>query len=656
MTMSHENFIDDEIGENNMFKRGIEDAIADNRPIAFSEFTAFMSAIGPLVPGFVTQSIPKILFANFGDGIKATKQAIEFIKSHPSLPVAFDIKRGISTLQDHLIRQETFSVLQQILPESELFCDKSWPKFRTADLCEAAVDLAKAGWIHPLHVLMRRHSIEVLEGLKARNLDLVSGIVSQCPIVVDTEPQLIRFVEDEVIPNLVDLTSLALSLTGRARILGESDPEIAVSLLKSLGSSPRKAVSPLEYIKQCVRESEKEEVDAITRPVFEILDILISAKRDFGIDFDEHFNYKRLEEGRADVLEAAADGLLEKGLSGREFDEFLSFCEKFNVETSDEIISRKIKHEKDQMMKSYKRMRSAEQAEDEQADSTTSTESVLSFLSILKNSATRCDCLYVVLTAVHSLNLPQAETEQLESLARDEVNNISSQSEEKEILKSYMGVLHVHKALARFEQYSFISERSDYLMNRDNVLSVVADLSAAGELETVELLAKVFPFYVNLEESALIRAAAVSWAFIFGAGDLEEISDLRNILLKFPSIHEKLVHLVLSEPVHGRALDLLDLLVPLPDSREVAQLSLLYRDFNLSVSREALQGRLQSGDFGVIDTFSDLIGHESIEKVARLERARLLFDVKEVKTECGDVSGLKSDFEKQKNTSPNTLV
>jgi hypothetical protein len=43
---------DDELGADNIMRRSIEDAIANNRTITFGEYNMFMTSVGGLVPGY----------------------------------------------------------------------------------------------------------------------------------------------------------------------------------------------------------------------------------------------------------------------------------------------------------------------------------------------------------------------------------------------------------------------------------------------------------------------------------------------------------------------------------------------------------------------------------------------------------------------------
>lgn len=92
-SMEFDNCDDEEIGSDNIFKRAIEEAIVSQRAISIGEYNAFMTSIGALVPGFVIKSLPKLSFNSLIDSVKATAQAIDFIKAHPSLPCRLTLRR-----------------------------------------------------------------------------------------------------------------------------------------------------------------------------------------------------------------------------------------------------------------------------------------------------------------------------------------------------------------------------------------------------------------------------------------------------------------------------------------------------------------------------------------------------------------------------------
>ena len=630
MSLEPENFNDEEIGSNNIFKRGIEDAIAEARPISCTEYSAFMQAIGPLVPGFVVHSIPKLHFVNFSDSVKATGQAIEFIKSHPSLPISFDTKKGVHALHSYLMRQETFVALQ------EKCSGTTWSNFRSANLSEIAVRLAEEGNIDALHILVHRHCGEVVDGLKARNSDLVSGLVSVCPPVIENEGVMIRFIESVIMPNLIELTGLAECLSKRARIIGESHPELALLLLNSLESSPKSSEEfPLAIIKRYIRESERGEIEAITAPVLEILNILIRANREFGIPVSERFSFCGIETRRVQVLEEAAVNILESDLAFGKIDQYLKFVSAFDGIDSDKLVGEKIGTVKLSMVNGYKRVRCSisespvlQESEKAQDDSTTSSlETLLILLSVLQSPASRCDCMYSLLTAVHSLNLARDQTNRFEALALEEIAKTEG-GESFEILKSYMAVCEVQRILAQFDQYSFIKDRPDFLMNRENVLSVIADLSSGGFLDTVELLSNFFPYTVDMDDCALTRASTLAWSYLSDHEMKDEsFSEMTNLLSKYPKLCDQVVKMILSEPVSEASFTLIDSFSTSPYlRRDIERLKVLFRDFGLSLTRDSLLEQIDAGEWSRIEDFSCRVP-ECVESAGKFERAKVVFDL-----------------------------
>ena len=624
-----ENFGDEEIGSNNMFKRGIEDAIKENRFITICEYAAFMNAIGALVPGFVIHSLPKLLFVNFHDSINATKQAIDFIKSHPSLPVSFDVNKGLGVLQEYLVRQETFAALQALDPEKSLFSDATWMRFRDCDLTEAAMSLAKAGRIEETHVLVHRHYGEVIGGLRALNLDPATGLVAIFRKLGDRETSLlIKFIESIFLPNIVDLGSLGDCLVQRARLIGESDPELSFMILSVLELVFFKTEDrfPLDEIKTHARLSQREELRGLTAPVVEILNILILAKKEFGIYPNESFSFSKLEADRGEVLRAAAVGILDSG----ELDMYLKFVGKFSIVDSDSVLREKIRGMKDDILNGYKRTCRSDYIEQEEIGMDEKFELMYTFLNLLKSHENRCECVYLVLTAVHSLNLLH-DTKRFEEFAQIEIENgkTSESFESLEILKSYLAVLEVQKALVNFQEYSFIRDRPDFLMNRENVLFLVADLSAAGRLNTVKELAGVYPFYIDMEECALTTASSIIASLLFQkdfVADETELAELKNICVEYPQITDKIIEVILSEPVFDLSFTLIDCVqsVSSPsDLKLVEKLKLLRDDFGVSHSKQTFLEALSN--WNCIGDFSSVFPpEETVEYFGKMERAKVL--------------------------------
>ena len=690
-SMEFDNCDDEEIRSDNIFKRAIEEAIATQRPISVGEYNAFMNSIGALVPGFVIRSLPKLLFSNLSDSVRATTQAIDFIKSHPSLPVSFNIKKGVQILHAYLMRQETFLALQQVQPDSSLFSNESWGKFKNASLADPAVTLAKVGQVQLVNVLLSRHFEDIRQALHAQGLNIVNGIVAHIPIVADEEEKLVGMLGKVVIPHLVELEELAVLLVTRAKIVGETDPDLAKRLLLTVTNvslETPEGLTPMEALRIQILKSESKQVRAIVEPVSRLLDILIRATADFSIQIDDAFNLGSLEQNEKDCLMQLGARVLQEELSAESWQirRFTALCAEFNLDAN-VLISRQIKSIRDAIVGGRKRAKGGA-GPGEDADLTHTLDVLHNLIDALTDVPTRCECIYQVLIAVGSLHLSPAETSRIEEVARAAVAEVSDScfAESVQLLKSYVSVLSVQKILTQYPQFEYIRDRPDFLMKRDNVMAIVAELSTGDGLNDVRLLAETFP-YIDVDECVLMRLSSLFWhlkqaaAAAAASGQVEGgvhapviCGDAMSVACDqitqaiaggSQRVLDAFVAMILTEPMDGLTIELITHILdagrfPVTPSlaHAFAKLRLLLVDFGTSASIDDLSA---TDRWTEISSFQSLLSQPiSVEDEAKLERARLLFHIVQDPEESGVAESLLAEFETLKKSgkslSRNRLV
>lgn len=668
--MEFENCDDEEIGSDNIFKRAIEEAIISQRPISIGEYNAFTTSIGALVPGFVIKSLPKLTFNSLIDSVKATAQAIEFIKAHPSLPVSFNVKKAIHALHEYLQRQETFLALQEVEPNSSVFSTENWAKFKGSSLAEPSVALAKLGKVSLLRVLLERHVDEIRESLRMQGQSLVSGILALVPNPSEHEEELIQLIREVIRPQLDEIEELARVLVERARVVGESDLRMAQELLSLATCQPvndSEYLTPLESIRAQIIQSEREAVAKLTKPMADMLGILTVATHDYGLELSDSFNLAVLEADQAGCLTSCGKLLVAAAIETAKSEDnldislLLSFCEKFNIDKNP-LIAQQIRCIKDELVNSKKRTRlSSDQTNEMESSALGDANSALlsilfDLISALEDLGLKSACIYESLIGLNALNVSQAEIGRFEDLAREIAETGSATTNDSiELLRSYVSVLSVQKILLKYPQFAFIRDRPDFLMKRDNVMAVVTELSCGDGLSDVFDLATVFT-YIDVKECVLVRLACLLGVYRIASADEDKskvLTEIKELITRSDSdVTSAFLGILLDEHLTEPDVCLFESLsefvaVPSEIKTDFCRMKLLLRDFDISLTRGELHARRE---FAAIDFFAKLAGND-ITGMARLERAKVVFGLESEEVDLDPVERLISDFKRLKPLS-----
>ena len=636
------------VDSSNMENNGQEflsNAIRNSTALSFAEFSVHQESVCATSPEFLVKTIPRLIFRDIYDSINATKSAIDLIKFHPSLPVSFDVNGSIGTLLDYLHKQETFLTLVKM--DSVVFRVDDWNSFREDTLTESASKLAARGHIEQLSTVLKRHVTEIWN-----NCNPVTDLIAVCPFDSRTEGGFISMIKECVIPNVYGLSDLAQVLVTRARQAGiTAEPEVGLALLSVLDDhsvvNRELERTPLESIREVVRYSETPEVHEIVEGVRSVLQVLVSAKSEFGIPVNggNSMSFEALEHGREGCLERVASDIL---IVTGNMDQFSHFCDRFNV-NKDKLLANQLIAVKEQVLCNYKRARvsmDTDDAAEEDTSNTVSTESLLevmySLISEIRDRDLKMDCMYSALTAVHSLNVSGADSDRFEELAR---TLVAESPDTMSLLSLYLSVTSVQKLLVGFPQFEFIKQRPDFLMKQDNVMAVAAELASMGELSTVEALSSLFP-YISIDEMRLVRLSC-QYFELRSEFIADHISGILDVLGSGCSdfVLERFLNVVLSEQFGEAELHLTDAVlghmadrIPPHQVSAIKKLRLLWTDFGRSECGQTIA----SSEWESVETFTNMLGvMTDLVNQAKLERARVVFSLQGEKTDPENESEVK---------------
>ena len=562
------------------------------------DFREWMNSTGSFQPDVIVDRACGKNFESVGESVEALKAAIEFLTTSPSLPVAFDCCRAVNTLASQLHKQTTLSLVARIAGKSP----------DTDDLLALTRSLAIEGCIEGLEVVLRNHLGELRP-----KMDLVKEVVAIFPFAKESEIRFQTVVRDIVMPGLSGgLCELAVVLVERSKEAGRrNEGKLGLSGLAIVTSTDWiSSPTPLEDIRCNILLSERNEVEETIRPTRELLELLVLASERFGIN---SLSFSDLERDRNLALEnVGSEFLVNTGNLGA----FCEYCDTFQVDR-DKLLSVQVMAVKEQILCGEKSTAKKPRTTEEHEDGI--LEVLYSLICEINSIDIKSDCLYAALSAVHSLNLfPESGKDRFESLAKEVAQSGS-------LLELYLSIRSVQTCLERFDRFSFIRNRPDFLMKRENVLLVATELALMGEVETVHVLASTFP-YIDRDEMVLTRLSILST-------DVENIPEILPLLSQ-GNLVDRFVDTLLGEDFNSISHQICAALLSdsaihsmlcLKKKKHIGQLTVLLLDFNKQERGRNLPQYLEADESVFQNLLTD--SEDSVECEAKLQRARVAFDL-----------------------------
>jgi hypothetical protein len=517
-----------------------------------------------------------------------------------------------------------------------LFPDVAWKAFRSASVADGAVELAKAGRVDLVRVLLDRHYMELFKCLETSSF-VDPLLIHFPPLSLENEAELISVITDLIVPKASELSDLADFCVTRARAVADQDPQLGLDWLNvTLKPSPHSNAlnSPLETIRSLVHASERFDIESKISPLFSIVQTLVTLAQDFAIHYPRVSLAALETDTKTCLTSIAAELITDLEL----IDVFESFVGKFNTIDRDDVILDRIKVLKNTL-------KGTTSMDDETADISLSpkrlryenvtTDSVFDqitfLLPLISDPERLAEGIYESMIAVNANRFIASEKSFAFIASLSRLSPPTTFGYFSQLVVSYMAVQSVTASLIEFEEFQQVRDRPDFLMSKSNITMIVNKLCCEiGAVDKAISLGSVFP-YIREEDCWMLRLASL----FFGKESEERVAEIFNSLIADGDIRSMVARdfatMILNQNCRSVAdLEFLDRVVlPFVEDEKLlrgfSQVFFLQSEFGILIALNEIAQK-----FEAISDFKNLMDNpNSIGNRCKMERAKMLFNFDE---------------------------